>query len=263
MTRARLPAALLATALVAAPACAHDARLVERLYEPNEVVRVDGRPNVEATIRFADDEHIENVAIGDSTKWQVTPNKRANLLFVKPMTPRAATNMTVVTDRHTYLFDLVASPAARTPLYVLSFTYPPEDKSAQLAEAPPPPTAEEVAAATVPHAVVDPASLNFAWRQKGAAKLLPARVFDDGDATFLSWPTGVTLPAILIKDGKGTEGPVNYATRGDVIVVEGVPHEIVLRSGSEAATLVNDGPARPAKPLPPALAQATPVETHP
>ena len=110
MTRAWLPAALLATALVAAPACAHDARLVERLYNPNEVVRVDGRPNVEATIRFADDEHIENVAIGDSTKWQVTPNKRANLLFVKPMTPRAATNMTVVTDRHTYLFDLVASP---------------------------------------------------------------------------------------------------------------------------------------------------------
>ncbi len=54
----------------------------------------------------------------------MTPNKRASLLFVKPMQPTARTNMTVVTDQRTYLFDLVASPGA-TPVYVLRFTYPP------------------------------------------------------------------------------------------------------------------------------------------
>ena len=48
-------------------------------------VRIEGRPNVQATIDFGEDEHIENVAIGDSSAWQVTPNKRANLLFVKPL----------------------------------------------------------------------------------------------------------------------------------------------------------------------------------
>src|SRR5687768_11873061 len=107
MTRLLIVAALLASG---APALADDPRLVERLYDPAEVVRIEGRPNVQAAIRFAEDEHIENVAIGDSAAWQVTPNKRANLLFVKPLAERAATNMTVVTDRHTYLFDLVASP---------------------------------------------------------------------------------------------------------------------------------------------------------
>src|SRR5205085_7069271 len=107
------------------------------------------------TIRFSEDEHIENVAIGDSTKWQVTPNKRANLLFVKPLADRAVTNMTVVTDRRTYLFDLVASPTARDPLYVLSFKYPAEEAGpTQLADAP---TADEVTAARDPYAVVDPA----------------------------------------------------------------------------------------------------------
>jgi len=257
MTRALLAAALLA--VVGAPALAEDSRLVERLYDPNEVVRVEGKAGVQATIRFDEDEHIENVAIGDSQKWQVTPNKRANLLFVKPLTERAATNMTVVTDRHTYLFDLVASPANRSPVYVLGFVYPEEPEDVEQAEGTAPgaaPTAVEVAAASDPYAVVDPAELNFAWDSKGAAQLLPQRVYDDGNATFLTWPAGTAMPAILTKDHKGDEGPVNYAVRGDTIVVEGVPRELVLRTGENSATLTNRGPVRPPRSQQAALAQA-------
>ncbi len=255
-----LAAALLAgTAMAfATPALADDARLVERLYSPDEVVRIEGKPNVQATIRFAENEQIENVAIGDSQAWQVTPNRRANLLFVKPLTPRGTTNMTVVTDRRTYLFDLVASPTARNPLYVLAFTYPDEPEDTQLAEAGEPgvdpavggPNALELAAAADPYAVADPAELNFAWAPRGERKLLPTRIYDDGEATFLSWPAGTPLPAILIKDHQGTEGPVNFAVRGEVIVVDGVPRELVLRSGKDAATLTNEGPARAPRPSP-------------
>jgi type IV secretion system protein VirB9 len=251
MTRAFLAAALLAASTLAVPASAEDARLVERAYDPSAVVRIDGKAGVQATIQFAEDEHIENVAIGDSQKWQVTPNKRANLLFVKPLTERAATNMTVVTDRRTYLFDLVASPANRNPLYVLAFSYPDDEATAQQADAgagggtpADAPTEIEVAAASDPYAVVDPATLNFAWGTKGDAKLLPQRIYDDGDATFLTWPAGSPLPAILIKDHRGDEGPVNFAVRGETIVVEGVPREIVLRSGEDSAVLTHQGPAR-------------------
>ena len=265
MTRAPrvlgLAAALASTAL-AVPALADDPRLVERLYDPAEVVRIEGKPTVQATIRFGEDEHIENVAIGDSQAWQVTPNKRANLLFVKPLTAKATTNMTVVTDKRTYLFDLIASPAARNPLYVLAFTYPEEPEKVQRAEGEAGiplgtggPTEIELAAATDPYAVADPATLNFAWTTRGDAALLPQRIYDDGTATFLSWPAGTPMPAILIKDHEGTEGPVNYAVRGDTIVVDGVPRELVLRSGKDMATLRNEGPVRPA-PQPAGLAQA-------
>src|SRR5690606_6177293 len=219
MTRALLAAALAPVLLaLGAPAAAEDARLVERLYDPNVVVKVEGRAGVQATIRFDEDEHIENVAIGDSQKWQVTPNKRANLLFVKPLEERAMTNMTVVTDRHTYLFDLVASPTHRNPVYVLAFTYPEEPEEVQQAESPivpEGPNAIELAAAIDPYAVVDPAELNFAWAQKGDRNLLPGQIYDDGNATFITWPAGSPIPAILIKDHKGNEGPVNYAVRGD------------------------------------------------
>jgi type IV secretion system protein VirB9 len=237
--------ASLALALLALPGTAlgQDGRIVERFYDEGKIVRIDGRTKVQATIRFAEDEHIENVAIGDSEAWQVTPNKRANLLFVKPLAATASTNMTVVTDRRTYLFDLVASASAK-PLYVLKFTYPEEPKAAvpQLADGAP--STDELAAASDAQAVADPAALNFAWATSGDRKLLPARTYDDGTATFLAWPAGSPVPAILIKDAAGTEGPVNFTVRGDVIVVEGVPREIVLRSGKQAATLINGGPVR-------------------
>jgi type IV secretion system protein VirB9 len=258
MKRVLVAAALLA---LSAPALADDPRLVERVYDPARVVTIEGKASVQATIRFADGEHIENVAIGDSTKWQVTPNRRANILFVKPLADRATTNMTVVTDRYTYLFDLVASPAHRNPLYVLSFSYPEALEEARLADARTAPveapTELELAAATDPYAVHDPAALNYAWSTRGDGRLLPALVYDDGEATFLTWAPGAPIPAILVKDHQGTEGPVNFAVRGDVIVVDGVPREIVLRAGKDNATLINNGQAR--EPRTRRLAQATEV----
>lgn len=260
MTR---PLAIAAFGLLACASVVHaeDPRLVAKLYDAGEVVRIEGRPSVQATIRFGDDELIENVAIGDSNAWQVTPNKRANLLFVKPLAERAATNMTVVTNAHTYFFDLVASPKVTNPLYELAFSYPkdvkpaPEGK-ADGAAATTAPTEVELAAASDPGAVIDPAELNFAWAGSGDKKLLPGRIYDDGQATYLTWPAGTPVPAILIKDKTGAEGPVNFAVRGDVIVVDGVPREIVLRSGRQLATIANTGPER----QPAALAQLDEVK---
>lgn len=244
-----IAAMLLASTVIAAPAAAQDPRLVERLYDPTQVVRIDGKVNVQSTIQFGEGEAIENVAIGDSGSWQVTPNRRANLLFVKPLAPRASTNMTVVTNRHTYLFDLVANPNVRTPLYVLTFTYPVEVEPAEeegtaLASANPgeQPNALELAAANDDYAVLDPTRLNFEWATSGNQALLPERIYDDGTATFLAWPSGQPMPAILVKDHEGTEGPVNFAVRGDTIVLDIVPSEIILRSGDDAAMLVNEGP---------------------
>ena len=251
MTRALFAAALLATTLALPPAvqAQGDPRLVTREYAADRVVRVEGRPNVQATIRFGEDETIQNVAIGDSQAWQVTPSRSANLLFVKPLAPRATTNMTVVTTRRVYLFDLVASPTVRTPLYILSFTYPQDEVSEEEEEtrlAREEANATEMAAATDELAVLDPATLNFAWASEGSPALLPEAVYDNGSATFLSWPEGEPMPAILIRNEDGMEGPVNYATRGGVIVIDAVPGEIILRSGEDQARLVYNGPARPA-----------------
>ena len=254
MTRARnrLVTIVLASAVMCslpAPAAA-DARLSQVMYDEAKVFRLEGKVNVQASIVFGDDEVIENVAIGNSQTWQVTPNKRANILFVKPLEARAATNLTVVTSKRTYLFDLVSSPSSK-PLYVLRFDYPPEPDT---------PETQLAASGTVdagatspsdPIGNVDPSDLNFAWSGEGDEKLFPRQTFDDGNATFLTWPEGMAVPAILVTNAEGTEGPVNFTVRDDVIVIDGVPRTIVLRSGKDSATLTNTGPVRASAPSQP------------
>jgi len=237
------------------PALAKDPRLAARPYNPDEVVRIDGQLGVQASIAFAEDERIENVAVGDSASWQITPNKRANLLFVKPLAGKARTNMTVITDRRTYFFDLVSGTAAK-PLYVLRFSYPDEPKP-EPQQAAAPALNEAEARLAEGQKPVDPALLNFQWARRGDARIQPVQLYDDGQSTYLTWARDVPLPAILIRDEKGTEGPVNYAVRGETIVIEGVPSPIFLRAGRNAAQLDHRGPARtvPA-PSAPALAAA-------
>jgi type IV secretion system protein VirB9 len=237
------------------PALAKDPRLAARPYNPDEVVRIDGQLGVQASIAFAEDERIENVAVGDSASWQITPNKRANLLFVKPLAGKARTNMTVITDRRTYFFDLVSGMAVK-PLYVLRFSYPDEPKP-EPQQAATPALNEAEAKLAEGEKPVDPAMLNFQWARRGDARIQPVQLYDDGQSTYLTWARDVPLPAILIRDEKGTEGPVNYAVRGDTIVIEGVPSPIFLRAGRNAAQLDYRGPTRAAPaPSAPALAAA-------
>ncbi|QVM85482.1 TrbG/VirB9 family P-type conjugative transfer protein [Novosphingobium decolorationis] len=253
---------VLAAGLLSAPVRADD-RLVEHAYRADEVVTIPGRTTVQATIAFGRNEAIENVAVGDSSQWQITPNKRADLLFVKPLETSARTNMTVVTNKRTYFFDLVAGARAK-PLYMLRFTYADEEEPVDDTPLARPSEAERLAHLDPAERAVaegDPlampaevAALNFAWERKGAAKLQPVRVYDDGQATYLVWPEQTpNLPAILVENEKGDEGPVNYAVRGPTIVVSDVPDRIILRRGKDVAELLNTVPLgeRPA----PALAQ--------
>lgn len=245
---------LLLAALVGTPALAKDPRIATRFYDPSQIVVVHGHTGIQSTIEFGTDEHIDNVAVGDSADWQVTPNKHASLLFVKPMQPTARTNMTVVTDQRTYLFDLIASPGA-TPVYVMRFTYPAEHKPvvpvlppAALTPVPPVQVADKAPEPT-------PADLNFAWTAAGARQLLPARTFDDGKSTWLAWPKDSAMPAILVREPNGEEGPVNYRVQGEYVVVDGVPAQLVLRAGKLIATLT-PSPRPAAVPQPTALPAA-------
>lgn len=226
-------ALLIGTAAVAQP----DTRIRLITYDPNEIVRIIGKSGIQSTIQFAADESIENVAVGDSSVWQVTPNRRGSLIFVKPLTAHSRTNMTVVTDKRTYMFDLVAGDKFTTPLYAMKFSYP-HDKAAQPILAP----VQQAATTTQTQPKVETATavaekLHFDWTTKGNAKLFPGRVFDDGSSLYLSWNRDTPLPAILTVSEDRKEGPLNYRMSGEYIVVTPVPQNIVLRYGTKTAAL--------------------------
>jgi len=226
--------AALAVLGCSAASAAADNRIRSLAYDPDRIVQVIGRTGIQSTIQFDGDERIQNVAVGDSSKWQVTPNHGATLLFLKPLAARVRTNMTVVTDRRTYMFDLVAGDRWTTPLYALKFSYP-NDKPAEPDAKTTQPVA--VAAAAEPTATMTADKLHFDWQSKGYGKLVPSRVFDDGSAVYLSWNKEVPLPAILTVSEDRKEGPLSYKMSGEYIVVSPIPQNMVLRYGNRMAVL--------------------------
>lgn len=239
----KIPAAVLALALFSTTAhAAVDPRLKSVHYEADKVVQVQGRLGYQSMIEFGQGESIENVAVGDSAAWQVTPNKRANLLFLKPLMAKAKTNMTVITDQRTYLFDLSVASSGNAPMYNMRFTYGPK-RAAQPQQRLAYPSLLASAPAAAP-AVAHP-KLNYDWKRKGDKEILPARYYDDGRALYLQWSAGASMPALYERDGKGRESLVNYRSQGQFIVVDEVPEMLVMRLGKKEALLVNRNPSKP------------------
>lgn len=240
------------TLFLSTPLLAADQRIRYVDYVSDRIVVVNGRMNAQTMIVFADEERIENIAVGDSLAWQITPNKRANLLFIKPLRAGGETNMTVVTDRRVYLFDLRTRGGSAAAIYSLRFIYPPEPELPVLE------AAEDVATAAAAEALpegnpepakFDPASLNFGWTKKGKKNLIPASVFDDGQFTYLQWDATSDAPAIFIPQPGGMLAPVNQSIQNGFVVIDHVPQKIVLRLGKAEAELANTRPPK-APPLP-------------
>ncbi len=231
--------------IYAGPALA-DRRIETIFYTPDRVIGLAGHKAIQTMIEFGADEHIENIALGDSAGWQVTPNKRANLIFVKPLMAHARTNMTVVTDRRRYLFDLFNARARSRPIYALRFIYPEPVKLAVVVEP------------AVVKPLPPPLPINTNWQAKGDKRLIPARMYDDTVNTYIAWSDTTDLPAVLVLGTDGIEGPVNYTAKGDYLVVEGVAPRYVLRIGKASAVMTNLSPAPP-RPVAP-TATTTDVE---
>ena len=214
-------------------------------YDPDQVVLLKGYFGYQTMIEFGPGERIENVSVGDALAWQVTPNRKANLLFLKPVSGSAATNMTVVTDRRRYAFELSArkptGPRAPDMAYVLRFIYPPEPVLVRMEpppEPPPPP----------------PERRNVAYTYTGSRAALPSLVFDDGQYTYFQWPESAATPALFMLASDGSESIVNYVVRDGYIVVEQLAPRFLLRNGAEITTVINEGwreaPPAPTAPRP-------------
>ena len=210
-------------------------RIVE--FNAGEIYRLAGCMGFQTTVTLASNEHVDTVSIGDSSAWQVTANKRGDLMFLKPTSAKAFTNLTVITDKRTYNFELRNAPEADCNkgrvAYELRFHYPPET-----------PTGTPVAGPKTPvdpNAFLPPAEKrNTAYSYTGSADLVPLRVFDDGLSTYFRWSASAQTPAVYALNSDNSESIVNYSARGDYLVVEQVARAYVLRRGNLRAVLYND-----------------------
>lgn len=204
-----------------------DPRFRTIAYSENLVVRLEAHVGYQVLIEFDDNERIENVALGDSAAWQVTPNRAATLLFVKPLARDAQTNMTVITNRRTYSFGLTASEASGPSdpdlVYGLRFTYP----ERVVAQTPPAPAPVRV--------------VNADYVSRGAARFRTVAVFDDGASTYFLFQEGAEIPAIFVVNQDGEEELADTRSRPPYIVVDRLAPAFMLRAGADRLRVRNNG----------------------
>ena len=81
-----------------------DSRIKTLTYSPNEVYELKFYYGYQSFIEFADDEEIEMISIGEAFAWRLTPAGKR--LFVRPLEIAGHTNMTIITNKRTYHFDI-------------------------------------------------------------------------------------------------------------------------------------------------------------
>jgi type IV secretion system protein VirB9 len=185
-------------------------------YEPGHVVELRSALGYQLLVELASDEQVKNIALGDSSAWQVNVDKDGNRIFLKPLRADERTNMTVVTSVRTYTFSLEAltEPAIGMP-YTIAFNYPPPEAKPDHTQY------VDVSAAT---------RRLTKYRISGDRDIRPESVSNDGRRTYLSWPASAPIPAIYAVDGSGKERLVNGAMgTDDVYVVDGTPQVLVFR----------------------------------
>lgn len=104
---------------------ATDNRIKTYVYNPNDIYLVLMQSGFQTSVEFERGEKIKTLSLGSSYSWTITPV--GNRLFIKPLEDTIRTNMTVITSKRTYQFDLVSKHPDESDLdiaYVVRFFYP-------------------------------------------------------------------------------------------------------------------------------------------
>ncbi|MDG2520510.1 TrbG/VirB9 family P-type conjugative transfer protein [Caulobacter segnis] len=233
---------LICLALLApAAAQAADSRIRTVDYDPDAVVRIEGRFSTAVQIVLAEGEEILHVALGDSAAWEAAPEGR--LLFLKPLAART-TNLIVASrapdgSTRNYAFEL---RVAKSPgPWMVRFSYPAAERAkvAALIDAKEAALRRRLQQLRLDRGAVE-GPRNLAWSLQGAAALQPSEVSDNGRFTVMRFPGGQAVPAVFAVASDGEESLIPFDVRGEFVVVHGVHAQLRLRQGAQMLCLWNE-----------------------
>ena len=212
-----------------------DSRLQVINYKNNDVIKFTGFYNYQSIIEFAEGEEIDNISMGDTTGWQVVPiNHR---IFLKPVEDEALTNMTVITNKRLYYFELHAMHAESIDdprlVFNMKFLYPDEGY-------------DDMGFTTYNQKPTSldldtPEKYNFNYTISGEENISPIKLFDDGEFTYIQFRDKNTdIPAVFVVGNDDQEAMVNYRISGEYVVIERVASRMTLRRGKDVACVFNE-----------------------
>lgn len=217
-----------------------DKRLGIIVYSPNDVHRFTGYYGYQSSIIFAEGETIETISMGDSIPWQMVPS--GNRLFLKPIDQDATTNMTLITNKRVYYFELYAKEANNINqdglMFAVKFLYADGDNQDG--------SGSSNHGSSWPHYTPGPdlsnkSLYNFNYTISGPESIAPIKIFDDGKFTYFEFKDKESdLPAIFYVNKDHTEGLINYRVNGAYIVVESLRERFTLRNGENVVCVFNE-----------------------
>ncbi len=247
-----------------------DSRIRTLVYNPNEVYELKFYYNYQSFIEFSEDEEIEMISIGEAFAWRLTPAGKR--LFIRPLEIAAHTNMTIITNRRTYHFDIrsdeFTGKADEDLVYTIRFFYPqvgqplplPPQLTTPNVAAPvaaPPPKVEaarSIIKTPFPGARVDePISgvitrnpegneMNFDYSLAGKSdNIVPLKVYDDGNETYFQFANdNLVIPSISSVDLFGGETQLTYIIRDNYVVVPIINRQFTLRLAESLLCIYNN-----------------------
>lgn len=225
---------------------AYDSRIKTVTYNADDVTQIDSMLGVATHIILDPKETYLTHAFGDSDAWNLA--HKGNHYFVKPKAENGDTNLTIVTDKRTYNFDvryhsedyLKGAKGKRTfdkkMTFQIQFKYP-EIEAAKQRVAVEEEKKKQVFSQLLAKGV------NTKYTTNGNKSLLPLSGWDSQGFTYMKFAVGQSIPNIYKVDYDGTERIIQRHMEGtysEIVVLHGVSKEWHLRLGSSVAGVYNE-----------------------
>lgn len=253
------------------PPIVSDSRIKTFIYNENEVFPIVVHYGYQSNIEFALNEKIDTLSIGNAYAWRITPAGRR--IFIKPLEGSAHTNMTLITNKRTYQFDLeskdIKEGVDKNMVYVVRFYYP-EDNfndlssnkvlNSQFNIAPkfdnspnaianiknqnsPPSYTKNVMdnPSTIVKKDNSRNNYNYNYTLSGPETIAPLKVFDDGYRTYMEFPNNNSVvPNVFSVSKSGKQKRLSPSIVGQYVVFQEQPPMFSLKLNDDEVKLFNE-----------------------
>lgn len=209
---------------------ATDSRIKTFVFSENEVFPIVLHYGYQTALEFGIGEIIQTYSVGNNYAWQF--NNVGRTLFIKPMEENIITNMTVITNKHRYYFELQSKMASydadQDLAFAIRFFYPDDEDD----------TVKPTSIIASNKVIEKPAipaiqPYNFNYIVSGPVSIAPTVVFDDGANTYFQYENNISaIPNIAISNNKKLTN-VNTRKVGNYLVVNQLAKDFELKLNND------------------------------
>lgn len=253
-----------------------DARIKTLVYSPTEVFKLKFHHSYQAYIEFPKNEKFEIISLGDHYAWDI--KQVGTRLFIKPEQEGMLTNMTIITNKRPYHFEIESSTKSLKVtdadlVYVAKFYYPDtaydfmqtvrikkplkeyditpvnnNDEGASITPVMPPitktdtPVPLNMGSQTGSGNIEDKRSgiYNYAYSMVGPeTSITPIKIYDDGINTYFEF-SAYALPDIYYINKDGSETPAKYTVSNGIVTVKNTAWQFSLRDNEHVICIFNE-----------------------